>query len=587
VRSLVTLAFLHVVLVLCAAPLSAETRTAPLATIVLDSRNADVIPRHGIIELALAHNGIYRDPYSDVTVEATFRAPSGTYREVRGFYYGRDVWKVRFRPREVGHWTYSYVITSADGGFRQQGTGAFDCEPSEAEGPVRRHPENPFRWIIEENATAGRRLYFPLGLQDCIPAPGPSRPMRVDGSESRRNESRPLSYADYFALYRDAGFNLFRFSQRNCSYSLFDDLDRYREAEILATDDLLATARAQGFRVMFGFFGFYNRWVEGAGGAQPLTRLLRPLLGLRRDPLVEASDVEQFDKQQRFVAYAVARWGVHADFWELLNEREASDAWTTLMAEHVRSVDPERKPVTTSWEKPDLPAIDINAPHWYESESERESDLRVEQQAASWKAAGKPVIVGEQGNKGMNWDPLSATRLRIRSWTGLFEEVSFILWNTSWSKRGMFGGHHRQGRVANIYLGPEERTYTRALQAFAARLDVDVRMVPVQVSAPNDVRAYGLVSATVAAAYLHHFADHSQPLQGLTVTLAPPTRAAGGQLFAQWTDPATGQEVGRSTIPSSTTRLEVPPFRVDLALLLTTNRPISSHSELQPRASSR
>jgi hypothetical protein len=54
-------------------------------------------------------------------------------------------------------------------------------------------------------------------------------------------------------------------------------------------------------------------------------------------------------KEKRFIEYAVARWGVYVDFWELLNERRASDEWTALMADYVRSIDPERKPISTSW----------------------------------------------------------------------------------------------------------------------------------------------------------------------------------------------------------------------------------------------
>jgi hypothetical protein len=108
--------------------------------------------------------------------------------------------------------------------------------------------------------------------------------------------------------------------------------------------------------------------------------------------------------------------------------------------------------------------------------------LRVQQQATKWKKAGKPVIVGEQGNTGMNWDPLSGLRMRIRTWTALFEEISFIFWNTSWSKTGMFHGRYTAGGAANIYLGPEERGYIRVLQNFSSHLDADVRITPTEVS---------------------------------------------------------------------------------------------------------
>jgi len=66
------------------------------------------------------------------------------------------------------------------------------------------------------------------------------------------------------------------------------------------------------------------------------------------------------------------------------------------------------------------------------------------------EADGKPVIVGEQGNAGMNWDPRSAVRMRIRAWTALFREIGLVFWNTSESKAAMFGGHYSPGKGAKI-----------------------------------------------------------------------------------------------------------------------------------------
>ena len=396
--------------------------------------------------------------------------------------------------------------------------------------------------------------------------------MVIDG-ETRAARGRQISPEAYFAIYGQAGFNLFRFSQRNCSHSLYDDLDHYREAESLATDQLLATAREHGFRIMFGLFGYHDKWTSGSYPVRFFKRLLWKIPWTRQEAISTPADHEIVAKEKRFIDYAVARWGVYVDFWELLNERKASDEWTTLMAEHLRSIDPDRKPIGTSWEKPYLPAIDLNTPHWYESESELQSDMRVQQQAAKWKQAGKPVIVGEQGNRGMNWDPLSSLRMRIRTWTALFQEVSLIFWNTSWSKAGMFYGRYRPEASANIYLGPEERGFIRVLGDFASRLDAGVRIAAVEVSPPNLVRAYGLLSSSVAAAYLHHAEDHSTTVRDVNITLDLSNLARPmGELVGEWIEPSSGEVVARVRVSPGRQTLGVPPFAVDLALLITSEQ---------------
>jgi hypothetical protein len=324
--------------------------------------------------------------------------------------------------------------------------------------------------------------------------------------------------------------------------------------------------------VMFGVFGFHGKQQSDIRALNVLERAMNQALGRPVEAIETPENRELVEKEKRFVAYCVARWGVYADFWELLNERKASDQWTTLMADYVRSIDPDRKPISTSWEKADLPAIDINAPHWYGSENELSSDLRWSQLAGKWKQMGKPVIVGEQGNAGMNWDPRSAVRMRIRAWTALFQEISMVFWNTSWAKNGMHYGRYTPGAASNIYLGPEERGYIRVLQDFASRLDADIRIAPVSLTSPGLARAYGLVSKHAAGIYLQHAADHKTPLEKaeLSFDFSP---FGHEQLTGEWIDPATGAVVSRVKIPPGLVKLQVPAFKVDLALLVSPSQP--------------
>jgi len=307
----------------------------------------------------------------------------------------------------------------------------------------------------------------------------------------------------------------------------------------------LQRARAYGFGVFYGIFGFQKVFNDG--------------------PYDEAS----MAKVKRFIKCSVDRWGAYVDFWELLNEQKASDRWYEIMIPYLKSLDPYHHPVTTSWERPDLAGIEISAPHWYQNENELESDKVTVGRARNWKKYDMPVVVGEQGNRidrkkpvpgfGGVWDERSAIRMRIRNWTALFSDISFIFWNTSYA---------RDGHYMNIWLGPKEREYVRAMQDFAYRLDNDIRMAPVEVSQPAAVRAYGLASEKRAGVYLHHFSDHTAAVKNVAVTLGFTVAAKG-----YWYSPENAEILKIVNISAGTNTLEAPEFIVDLALLITNDGP--------------
>ena len=79
----------------------------------------------------------------------------------------------------------------------------------------------------------------------------------------------------------------------------------------------------------------------------------------------------------------------------------------------------------------------------------------------------------------------------------MFAEGSFIFWETSYTR----DSHHM-----NIWLGPQERQYIRALQDFSYRLDTGIKRVRVTQSGSqaDQVNAYALASDQCAAVYFHH-----------------------------------------------------------------------------------
>ncbi|MFB3785397.1 MAG: DUF5060 domain-containing protein [bacterium] len=532
------------------------------------TQNTAILPLYEVFEITLAQDHRYMNPFFDVTITVDFISPGGRSISIGGFYYGpadhaegspgTETWKARFAPAEAGEWAFAYRF-EGKGGIHATGSGKFTAVKGKNPQPgfVRRHPTNPFRWIFENGEP-----YHPIGVQDCWgdnndngsvldqasmegpfrldakkPAPMPPGPLFIRGPANN-----PQNGDVYFRQFARAGFNLYRFSQQNCSFSLMDGWDHYLVKEARMADELLRRARKYGFRILYGLFGYQPVFNENPG------------------------DPAGMEQVKRFTKYSVDRWGAYVDFWEFLNEQKASDQWYAAMAPYLRSIDPYRHPITTSWEHPELPGIEINAPHWYQNENELESDRIIADRAQEWKRFNKPVIVDEQGNYidtqqpippgvGGVWDERSALRMRIRCWTAFFNEIAFVFWNTSYA---------RDGHFMNIWLGPKEREYVHALQSFAGALGGDLRMVPVTVSAPGAARAYGLASSERTGVYLHHFGNHTEPLKGLKITMDIPRAATG-----YWYVPETAAIAGTIAVATGANTIDVPEFIVDLALLIT------------------
>jgi len=568
-------------------------------------------------ELTFQHDRKYDDPTWDVTIDVTFTSPGGARHKVGGFFYGSskpqkpvvktwtdgkgrrrtsatwpcdpaDLWKARYAPSELGRWSYRYVFRNR-GGRAARGSGSLQVVKGRTHrrGWVRIHPTNPFRFVFEDGTP-----FFPIGFQDgvfdnnhngsAMDAKNMEGPFRLDPAGKRpkppagamfaRGPSmNPVNGDVYFGRHARAGFNLWRFSPHNFSIPVFDIVHdtknptpaRIRWEQAVMVDEMLRLTRKYGIRNFYGIFGFAKAFNNHPGDARGMAKV------------------------KRIIKYSVDRWGAYVDFWELMNEQKASDEWYKITTAYLKSIDPYRRPVATSWQRPELGGIDVNAPHWYGNEGELTSDHVTAGRARRDKRAGKPVVYGEQGNSrgrqdrtaegvGGVWDPGSARRMRVRCWTAFFSEISLVFWETSYAK---------DGHYMNIWLGPEERQYIRALQDFAYRLDRDVRMADVPLGGPRakQVRAYGLRSKRRVGVYLHHFVcdrcakagrggaraghrwDHDRgQVRALKVTVDVPRAAKG-----YWYDPRDARILARFDAPAGRHAFTAPPFAIDLAMLIT------------------
>ncbi len=105
------------------------------------------IPLYGLFETQIENKKQYKNPFTDVALNAVFTSPSGTQVPFLGFFDGDGkggqegtVWKQRFMPDEVGKW--SYEITFSDGA--PGASGDFECVEKDAKpGFWTLDPQNP------------------------------------------------------------------------------------------------------------------------------------------------------------------------------------------------------------------------------------------------------------------------------------------------------------------------------------------------------------------------------------------------------------------------------------------------------------
>jgi Domain of unknown function (DUF5060) len=491
------------------------------------------VPRFGVFQQPLVVSSSAAAPWDAVTVSVQLVSPSGKKFDVGGFYVSRNRWMFRFAPSELGVWHWNAAATGAAPPSRR--TGRFDVVKSSSPGFVRPNRGNLGRWIFTNGSP-----YYAIGLNDCTGAEGKRAALwGLDGGFRQgpgHSPGRLVGSSSYMKAYSSAGFNLFRWGPDNCSFALYDKIDPagnvYSQAGMAATDVLFQTLRRYGFRIEMVLFG-----------SSP--------------PFAASGDPSQLAAVDRYVRYVVDRYGAYVDFWQLDNEAKTSDAWITQVGSYLERIDPYHHLLGTSWERPQLPVVQFGSDHWYQTESPQESDtitwshLRGE----SSLPFGKPTLVDEQGNTGINWDATSALRLRLRSWTAFFAEGTLVFWNTSFIKNCCPNG------TSSVYIGPEERGFVRVLQTYTRGFDPQAKIEAAQTAPAGAVRAYALRGPRSYGLYLVSAGPRTQPTSGVTATVNP---AQAGT--ATWVDPSTGRILGRAKVRGGQQTLQVPAFTTDIAL---------------------
>ena len=132
------------------------------------SGDIKAIPRRRASEWVFKSQKVYRNPFADVALDATFVGPSGQTITVPGFYDGDATWRVRFSPNQVGRWTYTTTARPADLDLEIEG--AFEVLENETRGYLTATPGQAWCFAYESGEPVfllGDTVYNLFGMAHC------------------------------------------------------------------------------------------------------------------------------------------------------------------------------------------------------------------------------------------------------------------------------------------------------------------------------------------------------------------------------------------------------------------------------------
>ncbi len=506
------------------------------------SREVQKVENTNVQEFTLQSDLRSINPWREADLTGVFIHESGKVVEMPGFYYDSNTWKVRFNPPLKGKW--KWTMSWVPRGKTLIKSGEFVSETDTSNFYLRKFKDKSLKLTVD-----GKNIFNGLGLGDTMYdqnwngtflddwATGNSVPLTLKNNSATSityKSDKIVNFDDYIATYgpKGAGFNIFRWSLLNASQPLYTNLGYPTTYSVLqgkVGDSFVREVRDNNIHLWLTLFGFDV-------------------------PFKESNDPSKKYLLKSYLRYMYARYGAYVDVWELANEVSIPKEMSKYLADEIRIMDNEKRMVSVSSTGYNFSESDIIAPHWYETEKINDSDLRAYQKIQEFKGYERPIVFAEQGNSNVNYDPTSAIRMRVRLWTAFFNSSTLMLWNQSDTKdfkAGIFPG--------NLYLGSEERGYTKILQDYTQNFPLDSFLVRYNLS-QYGVRGYGLSANNLNAGYFYHFAS---PFTNTSFVVTIFTKSGGN---IEWTNPSTGKVVRGGYCNPGNCKIVSPIFETDIAV---------------------
>jgi hypothetical protein len=369
--------------------------------------SAEAVPAGRMIELAVGLSASYDNPFDpdDVALDAEFTAPSGALYSVPGFFMvdmdrevrdggevlvprGNGRWCVRFTPTEVGEHGYRLRLRDRSGEITG-GEGDFTATEREGHGFLRASRADPHYFAFDDGTG-----WFAIGHN--LPT------YHVSGQLGPEAMARMAA----------AGENYNRWWMHSGSLGIEweERLGWYRQATAYRVDYMLEQAEELGMHFMMCMDTHQDYRQEGWKR--------NPYNAERGGPCETPADWFTNEQARAYyrkrLRYTVARWGhsPHVLCWEFGNEMqgwaespvELQLPWHREMAAYLRSIDPYRHLITTSFwggtgfpEFWRIPEIDIVQTHCYTNTDEGVAPIVRDYCLEQWRNFGKPHIFAEFG----------------------------------------------------------------------------------------------------------------------------------------------------------------------------------------------
>jgi hypothetical protein len=444
-----------------AAPVATSAPTAAAPTVAgapprVGAITADraTLGRYERIELTAALTATYDNPYdqAQVALSASFQAPSGASREVPGFWDGRDAWKVRFTPDEVGAWHYTVHVRDRFG-TADSSQGDFDVIASDRHGWLQvaswRDPKLSPRYLVYHDGTP----FYGVGHCEAFTLADARTDAAGDLNTLKRMHANGENLVVWWPHY---------------SYTFFSNsATKYERVDMQLIDSYLASAERLGITMVYTIWdhnllrGEGHSWGAGDWGRNGF-RLLTP------NAADFFTDENSWHWQENLYRYIIARWGYSpAIVWMTVSELDGTsagsqqDAWHARINEYFVRNDPYRHPTTASLSGDKFwPAgyavTDIPQMHVYAAQKDalKMGDSIADWTARMWQEQARPNVVGEFGTTNSRIDP---TLVHNGIWAGLASGAAIT--PLRWSDRGSWGRtrdtvmaqlHHLSTFVADI-----------------------------------------------------------------------------------------------------------------------------------------
>ncbi len=289
------------------------------------------VPRYEVFEVALRSAVTYTNPFTEVSVQVTFKAPDGRERVANAFHDGDNIWRARISPDVTGRWTYQATASNSSDSGLNRAAGAFDCTDSSSHGFVRPDPVSKYRFSFSD-----RTRFFGVGDTSYGVVSGISEQQLTAYLDKR--SSQQFNFIRFFA----AGFPYMAHKTLPIAQAWpwggtpqEPDFDRLNPAYFQRLEQLLAQLKQRDMYAEILLLNYYSL---------PFT-----------DP-----DVWTPERESLWIQQVVARLSAlrHVFLWTVTNEYEvyprgkykydgaSDDEWVKRVGALVQRIDPHHHPVT-------------------------------------------------------------------------------------------------------------------------------------------------------------------------------------------------------------------------------------------------